>query len=130
MKDPDPTENPEFEIASKTVPAPEPYEPDEFKLLDALIDAGVHIPNPAAALAQIEQAFDEYGDKRAGEALSFILKRLPGGKAGQTLRAALLGCLESGQDVADEIGETRQSFHQRVARLRKRILRKTLTEPS
>jgi len=97
----------------------------EVALMDELLDMGAQFPNAGTARAAIEQAFDRAGDVRAAEALAFVLARLPGGRRGAELRAALLGRLnDNGQEMADQFGTSRQSWHQRVDRLRAFIFEK------
>ena len=106
-----------------------PDEPIEYQLFHALEDAGLAIPDATrpAAMAAIEEALDAHGDRRAAEALCWILDRMPGGQRGAELRAALLGAVDDdGQAMADRFNTSRQNWSQRVKRLRESIFKNRL----
>lgn len=115
----------EFSIALEQTPAPEASLSLEAQLLDALIETGATFPDAAGALRAIETVLDVAGDQRAAEALGFVFARLPGGKHGQELRAALNLSMDcDGVELARQNRETKQAWHQRIDRLRRRIFKK------
>ncbi len=128
MKNEPPTE---YEIALATTPTPAPSQPAELDLLEALEDTGAEFPNPAAALRAIESAFDQAGDKRAAETLATIFSRLPGGRRGAELRAALLAINDgTGAETARAFGVSPQSWNKQAQRLRARLCEKRLIPPA
>ena len=115
----------EFDFALAKVPAPSQSTPLEVELIETLLDCGCAIPDGGAAIAAIEKILDRIGDERAAAALGIVFARLPGGKHGMELRAAMnlsLGC--DGAELARKNGETKQGWSQRVERLRCRIFKK------
>lgn len=107
------------------VARPNHAESVEAGLLDALRDMGATFPDVPGALAAISTALDVAGDARAADALAMILARLPGGRRGAELKAALLGAIDGdGAAMAEKFGTSKQSWHQRVNRLRDAIFKK------
>ncbi|HTV40982.1 MAG TPA: hypothetical protein VMF08_10420 [Candidatus Sulfotelmatobacter sp.] len=108
-------------------PAPMPYVPLEIQLMEALREAGATIPDGAIADRLIQKILDDLGDQRAADAIARIFARLPGGKHGDELRHALGLALDcDSAELARRNGESKQSWGQRVKRLRERIFKKRL----
>jgi hypothetical protein len=104
---------------------PQSSESLESALLNALREAGATFSDVPGALKAIETALDAAGDVRAADALARILARLPGGRRGAELRAALLGAVDAdGAEMAKQFDTSKQSWHQRVNRLRDAIFKK------
>ena len=98
----------------------------EGELLNALRETGATFPDPPAAIAAIAAAFDKAGDLRASETLAMVFARLPGGRRGAELRAALLGTVDgAGAEMAREFNISPVTWHKAIHRLRNRILKKT-----
>jgi len=118
-----------FDDNGNPVPVVWPDRPQDAtaRLLEALQDAGAVFPDVPAAAREIERAFDEAGDVRAAETLGIIFARLPGGRAGTSLRLALLQGADVSAREAKLLGVSKQVLHQSVARLRARLLGKTFT---
>lgn len=97
----------------------------EEELLAGLKDAGVVFPDDNRALTIIGQTFDESGIAVAAEAWRVFYERLPGGRRGAELRAAMLSSIseENMSEQAAQLGVTRQTWHRVVTRLRARLLK-------
>jgi hypothetical protein len=130
MNNPDNDTEPAFDDDGRPVPVYEPPEaPPAVALAERLQDMGADFPDLGAALRAIDEALDQAGLERAGEALGIIFARLPGGRRGAELRAALLGTVDG--DLAGQaraLGVSKQAFWLSVKRLTARIW-KTVDSP-
>ena len=61
-----------FDAVLAVTPAPEPEDSFEVRLLDALMEAGVKIPDYKAALKAIEPFLDELGDRRGADTMGTL----------------------------------------------------------
>ena len=96
--------------------------PDIF-ILNGLLDLGIEIPDTRAVLEVIQEGLFRAGYSYAGEAIRTLLFRLGAGKKADEFRAAL-GMTEgqSGQELADKHGITRQTWHTNIQRKRRKML--------
>jgi hypothetical protein len=113
------SEKSEFEIAIETTPAPLPM-PTFAEQVAGILEAS-DIQAPPAVVLEIEKLANRESFRRAGEAISTILGRLPGGRRGAELRLALLGGISATE--ARKLGIFRQNLHRSVDRLRARIFK-------
>jgi hypothetical protein len=115
----------EYDLALDIAAAPEQQQDPLVRLAEDLQDlVGVQFPDLGAALRAIDGAVQDMAIRRAGEAFGTILARLPGGRRGVELRAALLGTVDG--DLAGQaraLGVSKQAFSLSVKRLMARVFR-------
>jgi hypothetical protein len=97
-------------------------EPQE-SLLEALQDAGAVFPDEVQAGEIIDAYVATEGDRRGAETLAMIFSRLPNGRRGVELRAALLGTIGLSSE-ARRLGIPRQNLFRAVSRLKTRLFHK------
>jgi hypothetical protein len=111
-----------YDLALDTVAAPEAEQDPVVRLAEDLQGLGVTFPDLGRAMRLMDGAVQDMAIRRAGEALAFILARLPGGRRGTELRVALLGTVDG--DLAGQarrVNVAPQILWRSVERLRKRI---------
>ena len=92
---------------------------------DELLAAGFSFAQADRAASALDGFLTKEATARAGDAVRTILGRLPGGRRGAELKAALLGAVDGdGAEMAAQFGTSKQSWHQRVDRLRASIFKK------
>jgi len=115
----------EYDLALDTVAAPQAEQDPVVRLAEDLRELGVVWPqDQAPALLALDAAVQDMAIRRAGEAFGTILARLPGGRRGAELRAALLGTVDG--DLAGQaraLGVSKQAFSLSVKRLVARVFK-------
>jgi hypothetical protein len=111
----------EFDVAVATVAAPSPDLSPELALIRALEDTGATFPDPPAAVALIEQAFEAAGDQRGADCLARMAARLGGTSSGEALCRVISGDTEPLRDTAARVGVSHVALFKQEKTIRKRL---------